>query len=192
MKIFFLKEDSLYKIFRTLQKLPQKKNVEVYIESKSPFFQHERRWVQIKELIKKEKIKLTFVTNSKENKEYYKKLELQIKYLKEKKITKIIKLIYLFFFNIKKFHLQLQSSSKSYIFYMIFSFEVIVIWGILYLLYGLVLPKTIIEIQPSYINEELIYNFRYYPNNIINFWETTNKITIPYYTHYYTNQWRIF
>ncbi len=182
MKVFFLKEDSLYKIFKTLQKLPKKKNVEIYIESQSPFFQHERRWVQIKELIEKEKIQVTFTTNNKKNKSYYKRLNLPIKYLQQKKITKILKLIYLFFFNIKKFHLQFHSSSNNYMFYMIFSFEIIVIWSILYLLYGLILPKTIIEIQPAYSNEEIIYNFRYYPNQLKNFPQTTNKITVPYYT----------
>ncbi len=182
MKVFFLKEDSLYKIFKTLQKLPKNKQIEIYIENQSPFFQHERRWQQIKELIEKKWLNVIFMTWNKNNKEYYKKLWLPNKYLKESQIKKALKLIYLFFFNIKKFHLQLQTKSNNYIFYLILSFEWIVVLWILYLLYWLVLPKTVITIHPAYKNEEIVYNFRYYPHTLKDYPQTTNKITIPYYT----------
>ncbi len=38
MKFFFLKTDSLYKIFKTLEKIPAQKAVQIFIDPEHPFF----------------------------------------------------------------------------------------------------------------------------------------------------------
>ncbi|MBU1757595.1 hypothetical protein KKG31_00115 [Patescibacteria group bacterium] len=53
-------------------------------------------------------------------------------------------------------------AKKNYIFYAIFGFEVAFFLIILYLLYTLVLPSTMITITPANQVENIIYNFRYY------------------------------
>ncbi|NCQ81936.1 hypothetical protein GW750_03925 [bacterium] len=71
MKLFFLKDDSLYRIFKTLQKISTTKQVEVYIEKQSPFFDHPRRGKQIKELIEKSNLDVVFATKSEKSKLYF-------------------------------------------------------------------------------------------------------------------------
>jgi hypothetical protein len=43
MKIFFVKEDSFLKIFKTLEKIPRGKEVEITIDPEHPLFDNERR-----------------------------------------------------------------------------------------------------------------------------------------------------
>jgi len=40
MKIFFLRDDSLYKIFKTIEKLPSNKTIDIHIAQGNPFFDH--------------------------------------------------------------------------------------------------------------------------------------------------------
>lgn len=74
MKLFFLKDDSLYKIYKTIEKAPRNKRIFMYIETKNPFFLHERRGKQIKELIDKEHIDIVCVTQSDTSKKFLEKL----------------------------------------------------------------------------------------------------------------------
>ncbi len=181
MKLFFLKDDSLYRIFKTLQKISTTKQVEVYIEKQSPFFDHPRRGKQIKELIEKSNLDVVFATKSEKSKLYFEEVWLKVLFLKKRKVTKILHMIYLFFFNIKKFHLYAYTK-KNYTFYVIFFFEVCVVLFILYLLYGLVIPSTTVNIVPAYQVEDIVYNFRYYPYNQQQSVAYVNQLTIPYYT----------
>lgn len=51
---------------------------------------------------------------------------------------------------------------------------------IIYFLYSLILPKTVITIHPSYQINEIAYNFRYIsPENIINYPYKESHIIIP-------------
>lgn len=74
MKLFFLKDDSLYKIYKTIEKAPKNKKIFIYIEVKNQFFLHEWRGKQIKELIDKENIQAVFVTQSEQSKKFFEKL----------------------------------------------------------------------------------------------------------------------
>ncbi|MEI6773691.1 MAG: hypothetical protein WCL18_02460 [bacterium] len=99
------------------------------------------------------------------------------------KIVKYLRLAYDFFFNIKKFHLQVYTK-KNYIFYVVFGFEVFFVLVILFLLYSLILPSTRLNIIPTSQIESVIYNFRYYPFADTEFQKDSRYLSIPYYTGY--------
>lgn len=71
MKLFFIKEDSLYKIFKTLEKIPKQKKVMIEIESHNAFFEHERRGKQIKDLITTRNIDAVFICRTEKIKNYF-------------------------------------------------------------------------------------------------------------------------
>jgi hypothetical protein len=64
MKLFFLKDDSLYKIYKTLEKVSSKKPLIVYIDEDNDFFAHQRRGKQIKELIEHRELSIHFVAKN--------------------------------------------------------------------------------------------------------------------------------
>lgn len=57
MKFFFVAEDSLYKIFKTLEKIPKWKSIEISIDSQHSLFDNERWWKQIKEILDKKALR---------------------------------------------------------------------------------------------------------------------------------------
>lgn len=183
MKLFFLKDNSLYKIFKTLEKVPEGKSVHIYIDPEHTLFDNEWRWTQIKELLEKRNIKAFFVTKTERTKQFFVKLWLEVEHQETNKILKVLKLFYLFLFNIKKFHLYVYTK-KNYIFYLVFSFEILFVLAIFYLLYTLILPSATIEITPAHQIENVIYNFRYYPYDDLEYPTTSRYITLPYYTGY--------
>ncbi len=182
MKLFFLAEDSLYKIFKTLEKVPKWKSVEISIDSHHSVFDNEWWWKQIKDVLDKRSINATFVTKTEKSKKFFAKIWLKTNHIEKNQIIKIFKLIYLFVFNIKKFHLYSLNNKKSYTFMLVFGFEILFVLGILYLLYSLILPSAKINIHPAQQVETIIYNFRYYPNSNEDFPRYSRFISIPFYT----------
>lgn len=183
MKLFFLKEHSLYKIFKTIEKVPNGRTIYIYIDPEHAFFDNERWGKEIKDVLQKKNLNALFVTKTDTSKYFFSSLGLNVLHQEKHKIVKYFRLIYDFFFNIKKFHLQVYTK-KSYIFYVVFGFEVLFVLIILYLLYILLLPSTRINIVPVSQVESVIYNFRYYPHNDIQFEEQSRYLNIPYYTGY--------
>lgn len=181
MKLFFLKDHSLYKIFKTLEKLPHGKTVHISIDPEHAFFDNERWWKQIQELLQQKNIHAFFITKTENSRKFFEKIGLPVIHQERHKILKIIHLVYLFFFNIKKFHLQAYTK-KNYMFYMIFWFEITFVLVVLYFLYSLILPKTIITIHPANQSENIIYNFRYYPEWDSNYENEAKTLIIPYRT----------
>jgi hypothetical protein len=181
MKLFFLKDDSLFKIFKTIEKIPRKKKVTIYIDSHNQFFEHERRGKQIKELIISKEIDAHFVCRSEKMKRYFEKLDLSFEYEQSHPIMRALHLAYLFLFEAKKFHLTVYAK-KNYLFYLIFCIEIAVIAWVLYVFSQLVLPSATITITPSYKIEDIVYNFRYYNHSDINYLNQAKQISIPYYT----------
>lgn len=181
MKLFFIKEDSLYKIFKTLEKIPKQKKVMIEIESHNAFFEHERRGKQIKDLITTRNIDAVFICRTEKIKNYFHALWLQYDYQQTNQILKGINLITLFFFNAKKFHLTLYTK-KNTIFYMIFAFEILVVLGVFYVLYRLILPSASINIKPAYSVEDIVYNFRYHTINDTNYTQDQAHLGIAYQT----------
>lgn len=181
MKLFFLKDHSLYKIFKTLEKLPHGKTIHISIDPEHAFFDNEWRGKQIQELLQQRNIHAFFITKTENSKRFFEKIWLPVIHQEKHKLLKILHLVYLFFFNIKQFHLQAYTK-KNYMFYMIFGFEVAFALIILYFLYSLILPRTIVDIYPSNQSDNIIYNFRYYPANDKNFALQTKNLAIPYQT----------
>lgn len=181
MKFFFAKTDSLYKIFKSLEKIPSHRNVEIFIDPEHALFDNEWRWQQIKDIIDKNKIDATFVTKNKKNRDYLNSVWLKTNLVKEKHIQKAINLFYLFFFNIKKFHLQTYES-KKYLFILIFFFEILLILWILRFIISLIVPSANITIQASESTETIIYNVRYYPHDDPRAATETRFLYVPFYT----------
>lgn len=183
MKLFFLKEHSLYKIFKTIEKVPSGRTIYIYIDPEHSFFDNDWRWKEIKELLQKKNLNALFVTKTDKSKYFFSSLWLTVLHQEKHKIIKYIRLVYDFFFNIKKFHLQVYTK-KNYIFYVVFGFEVAFVLIILFLLYSLILPTTRINITPTSQVESVIYNFRYYPFVDVEFEKDSRYLTLPYYTGY--------
>ena len=70
MKFFFAKTDSLYKIFKSLEKIPSHRSVEIFIDPEHSLFDNEWWGQQIKDIIDKNKIDATFVTKNRKNRDY--------------------------------------------------------------------------------------------------------------------------
>ena len=181
MKLFFLKNDSLYKIFTTLEKIPKKSNVEIFIESENQFFNNNRRSKQIDWILRKREIEATFIAENKHQQNFFEDNKINHDIKKQSKIREFINLVYRFFFNIRKFHLHTYKK-KNYTFFAIFWSEIFLLIILWYFFYSLILPQTTLTITPSYQINEVVYNFRYmYPEDIINYPYTGKHIIIPLY-----------
>lgn len=164
MKLFFLKSDSLYTIYNSIEKIERSKQLAIYIEDGNPFFVNERRGKQIKELCESKEIDTSFIVNSINKKKYIEDLGLQAQLHQQPIRKKIYKIIYGILFNMKQVHIYLYHK-RHYAMYLIFAIEISIIWVIFYFLYSLILPSTTITIYPLYQSEPIVYNFRYIPEN---------------------------
>ena len=181
MKLFFLKNDSLYKIFTTLEKIPKKSHVQIFIESENQFFNNNRRSKQIDWILHKREIEAIFIAENKHQQKFFEDNNINHDIKKQSKVRELINLIYWFFFNIRKFHLHTYEK-KNYTFFAIFWSEVFLLIILWYFFYSLILPQTTLTITPSYQINEVVYNFRYmYPEDITNYPYTGKHIIIPLY-----------
>lgn len=119
MKLYFLKDQSLYTIFRTLEKVPTGKIVYIFIDPEHSLFEHERWGKQIKDLLEKKKIHGIFMTKTEKCRRYFTLLHCEVQHEEKHKLLKILNLIFLLIFNIKKFHLYVYTK-RNYIFYVVF------------------------------------------------------------------------
>lgn len=181
MKFFFLKTDSLYKIFKTLEKIPPQKAVQIFIDPEHPFFDNQRRGKQIQELIQTRKLNVTFLAEKEKNRKYFQQLGLQVYYEEEKPIIKILKTASLFLFDIKRFHLHTYNKQK-YLFYMVFFLEILAGLAVVRFLLLLILPSAKITLKVSQQTEDIIYNFRYYPAQEEAYLGAIKQLSIPYHT----------
>lgn len=181
MKLFFLKNDSLYKIFTTLEKIPKKSHVQIFIESENQFFNNSRRSKQIDGILHKREIEAIFIAENKQQQKFFEHNNINHDIKKQSKTREFINLLYRFFFNIKKFHLHTYEH-KNYTFFAIFWSEIFLLIILWYFFYSLILPQTTITLSSSYQINEIVYNFRYmYPEDIENYPYTGKHIIIPLY-----------
>lgn len=162
MKFFFSKTDSLYKIFKTLEKIPTGRKVEIFIDPEHSLFDNERRGKQIKDILQQRNVHATFTTKKAKNREFFRSVGLEVNHVEQRNIEKAANIFYLFLFNIKKFHLHTYES-KKYIFVLIFFFEALLVGLIAWVIISLILPSATINIKSAEDTETIIYNFRYYP-----------------------------
>ena len=71
MKLFFLKQDSLYKIFTTLEKTPKNSQIQIFVESENQFFNNPRWSKQIDGIISKRGIKATFIAQNDHQRKFF-------------------------------------------------------------------------------------------------------------------------
>lgn len=181
MKFFFAKTDSLYKIFKTLEKIPTGRAVEIFIDPEHAVFENEWRGKQIKDLIDTKKLDTRFTTKNKANREYFQKIWLKTNHIQQRNIEKLGNYFYLFFFNIKNFHLHAYES-KKYLFAIIFLLEALFIGIVLRVVISLIIPSANLKIHPTEETNTMIYNFRYYPHTNSGFLQESRYLSIPYYT----------
>jgi len=190
MKFFFLKEHWLYKIFKTLEKVPHKKTVHIYIDPEHAFFENERRWKQIKEILHKREITALFVAKSERTRAFFERVWLPYIFQERHPILKFLHIIYLFLFNIKKFHLH-AIEKKNYIFYVVFGIEFTFILAMVYGLYALIVPSATIQVTPAYQVEDITYNFRYYPASDVDYPSLSRYLSIPFYSWYIDHKYEL-
>ena len=96
MKLFFFADDSFYKIFKTLEKIPRWKEVEISIEQEHSLFDNEWRWKQIKDIIFKRSLDVTVITQTEKAKDFFQKIWIKVKHTETNKFVKAIQMIYNF------------------------------------------------------------------------------------------------
>lgn len=183
MKIFFQKDHSLYKIFKTLEKVQDGKSIHIYIDPEHILFENEWRGKQFQEIFERKHINAFFITKTDRARLFFQQLWLQVLHQEKNKVLKILNLVYLFFFNIKKFHLQVYTK-KNYTFYIISTFEFLAIIAVIYMVYVLIIPSAKIQFYPTNQIENVIYNFRYYPAENTAYPSESRFLSIPFYRWY--------
>jgi hypothetical protein len=183
MKIQFERQDSFYKITKTIEKIPDKRKVIFDIDPDNNMFANDWRWQQFRELCESKELEYIIKATNTRVKSYCDRLWLSSEYNLRSPLMKIWSIIYSFFFKIRDFHYY-STHQKQYLKYLIFAIEwLLVLWLGIYV-YGVLIPKAIITITPSYDIEDVSYNFRVVPEVAINSEIYTGAaITIPY------NQW---
>lgn len=181
MKFYFAKTESLYKIFKTLERIPPQKAAEIFIDPEHSFFENQRWGKEALNIIKNRNLNITFLAEKPSSRIYFQQIGAQVQYKEERLILKVLKTISLFLFDIKKFHLHTYNKQK-YLFYMVFFFEILAGLGIVWLLFLLILPSASITLKVSQQTENIIYNFRYYPASDQQYLGAIKQLSIPYYT----------
>ena len=74
MKLFFLKDHSLYKIFKTLEKIPNGKTIHIYIDPEHAFFDNEWWGKQIQELLVQKNLHAFFVTKTEKARKFFERI----------------------------------------------------------------------------------------------------------------------
>lgn len=181
MKFVFEKADSFYKIFRTIEKIPDGKSVTFSIHPHNHFFKNIRRGKQLFDLSSKKQLKVEFVTQDVVAQHYLKDAGFTVTHTTAQPRLQYLQLVYLFFFKIKTFHLNVLNK-KDQLSYLIFGLEIILLLSGVYFFYSIVVPSATIHIQPTHTVEDVVYNFRYYPIENTGFTTTSKFINIPYHT----------
>lgn len=181
MKLFFTKSDALYKIMKSLEKVPKGKHLFLYIDNENSFFSHPWWWKQIDSLLKERGVSYICVCKDSKTKNYFENLGIPYQYDAPNRILQALHFVAMFLFNFKKFHLSVFTKKNSLSYFFIVG-EIILIAGIIYVMYQFLVPSAKILIQPAYTVEDIVYNFRYYEQNtqsgeLLKNW---NYISVPY------------
>ncbi|USN57004.1 MAG: hypothetical protein H6766_00600 [Candidatus Peribacteria bacterium] len=179
MKLFFLENDSFYKIYKTLEKLPEHKKVTCFIDIANPIFDNIRRGKQICNLIKNRKLQIIWIAKNEKAKNFFEEAGLPYEYKYRNKRERNIHLTYLFLFENKTFQ-QSWINKADYIKHIVRAIEFLFIGLILYGIYLFVWPSARLIITPTYTLQDIVYNFRYYPRQTDIFDVEQDRLSIPY------------
>lgn len=181
MKIFFTRDDSFYKICKTLEKLPKNRKVSLLMDPMNSFFRNPWWGKQVKNILDEKHISYVFICKTERTRQYCEETGLSYSYDQPNPFLRGMKLVYMFFFQAQKFHLSLFNK-RSTLSYLFFIWEVLIIGLIAYFLYQFVLPSATVYVKPSYTVEDIVYNFRYYPSWKSEDVQDSTFISIPYQT----------
>jgi hypothetical protein len=190
MKFFFLKEHGLYKIFKTLEKVPARKTIHINIDPEHAFFENERRAAQLKELLDKKEIVAFFIAKTQRTKNFFERTNLPYIFQERHPIRKALHIAKLFLFDIKRFHLH-AIEKKNYLFFVVFGAEFLFVALIVLGLYTLIVPSANIQITPTYQVEDITYNFRYYPASDTEYPNFSRYLNIPFYSWYLDHNYEL-
>lgn len=183
MKLFFTKDDTLYKIMKSIEKLPKGKDVSLYIDYQNSFYSHPWWGKQIVSLMQERQLEYSFICKHPKAKKYFEDHDIPYEYEAPNRLLQSLHLFWMLMFNAKKFHLSVftKKSTLSYVFVI---WEIIGICAIIYIMYQFLVPSATLLVQPAYTVEDVVYNFRYYPSGSTWYtpteWTETNYITIPF------------
>jgi len=190
MKFFFLKEHGLYKIFKTLEKVPARKTIHINIDPEHAFFDNERRAAQLKELLDKREIVAFFIAKTQRTKNFFERTSLPYIFQEKHPIRKTLHIAKLFIFDIKRFHLH-AIEKKNYLFFIVFGAEFLFVALIILGLYTLIVPSVNIQVTPTYQIEDVTYNFRYYPASDTEYPNFSRYLNIPFYSWYLDHDYEL-
>jgi len=183
MHLQFSKDDSLYKIFKILKKVPPYKRVTISLEKWHEIFQHERRAQQLSELITKQHLTADFITSSLEDTQTLQAAWLTVTNKEKTWIPALIQTLKDFLFSTGSIHKQLLSKKNTQS-YLILAAEIAVLIVVSIFFWGLVSPKATVIITPTNSIQPVTYQYQYYP---VGTWVTSDarmhwQIAIPYNT----------
>lgn len=180
MKLHFDKKDSIYKIFKTINKIPSYRAVSISIDGENPFFRNQWRGKQIMELIEQHHLQATFIATSKGANEYLTQIGAIIKQQERSPFQRFYTTVYQLLFTTKNLHNQLVLK-QNYLSYLVIFAEFAVTAWLLYALRWMISPNATIWITPAHHVEDIVYSYRYYPSDQpIDINQQRSFITIPY------------
>lgn len=180
MKIQFERQDSFYKITKTIEKIPNKRKVNFTIDPDNNLFANDRWWQKFRELCEAKELDYQITITNVKIRNYCDRVWLNYYYHSWSSITTTLSIIYSFFFKIRDFHYYIIHQRK-YIKYIIIAIEALLVLGLASFVYAKLIPNATVTITPSYDIEEVSYNFRLVPQSEYQWWYTGSAIAIPYY-----------
>lgn len=181
MKLVFNKDDSIYKIFTTIEKLHYKKTVNIFIHEENIIFNNVWFAKQLLGILESKKLNYCFSALNNKQKVFFESVWIKYEIKEEAKVLKVKKYFFSIFWQAKKYHL-IWFRTQKYTFYLILLLETIALGYVLYFFYNLISPQANIFLKPTFYVEEMVYNFRFYPSSQKEIYENTNHISVPYYT----------
>jgi hypothetical protein len=118
MKLFFTKDDTLYKIMKSLEKIQRGKSISLYIDYQNSFFAHPWWGKQIVSLLQEKGIDYVFVCKHSHARKYFEDHGIKYEYQAPNRILHGLHLFGMLLFNAKKFHLSVftKKTTLSYLF----------------------------------------------------------------------------
>lgn len=126
MKLQFDKKDSIYKIFKTINKIPSYRAVTIFIDGQNPFFRNQRWGKQIMELIEQHHLQATFISSSKDAHAYLTQIGAALKQQEHSPFHQFFMAIYTLLFTTKNLHNKLVLK-QNYLSYLVIVAEITVI-----------------------------------------------------------------
>lgn len=180
MRIVFKKKDSLYSIFKKLERIPSGRSVEIFVHPENQFFDNIWWWKQIVQLLEDKSIEYVFVCKDSKSKNFFKSLNASFYEEKPNIFVRFLHLIKNFFFYSKDFHSKLLQKRSGFMYVFVW-LEAGVVLFVFYLFYWYISPSATVYLQPSYSIEDITYNFRYVPIEEYESYKEKEYITIPYF-----------